>query len=100
MRATFSFDGLIAANDALGAIAPIVAQRFRSPHFRPLRPILVPRSRIEVTQTFILHLIHLAEKFDANLVGVAMIDRDVMADDVPAWAPDQMDLVLSHRLRG
>src|SRR6202044_3495505 len=88
---------LIAADDALGAITPIVAQRVRAPHFRPLRPILVPWPRIEIAERLVLHLVHLAEELDAHLVGVAMIDRDIVPDDVAARAPDQMDVVAGGR---
>src|SRR3984957_16570669 len=84
---------LIAADDALGAKTPIVTQRVRAPHFRPLRPILVPRPRVEIAQRLVFHLIHLAEELDAHLVGVAVIDRDIVADDVAARAPDQMNVV-------
>src|SRR5579864_1834840 len=93
-------DGLIAADDALRAIAPIIAQRVRPPYFRPLRPVLVPRPRIEIAERLVLHLVHLAEELDAHLIGVAVIDRDIVADDVAARPPDQMDVVTGERLGG
>src|SRR6202035_3384930 len=99
-RVVTLLDCLIAADDALGAITPIVAQRVRAPHFRPLRPILVPWPRIEIAERLVLHLVHLAEELDAHLVGVAMIDRDIVADDVAARAPDQMDVVAGQRFGG
>src|ERR1700685_4441738 len=80
-------DCLIAADDSLGAITPIVAQRVRPPHFRPLRPVLVPRPRIEIAQRLVLHLVHLAEELDPHLVGIAVIDRDIVADDMAARGP-------------
>src|SRR6202045_2563587 len=88
--------GLIAADDALGAKTPIVAQRVRPPHFRPLRPVLVPRPRIEIAERLVLHLVHLAEELDAHLVGIAVVDRDIVADDVAARTPDQMDVLAGH----
>src|ERR1700693_5945974 len=94
------FYRLVAADDALGAKTPIVAQRVRAPHFRPLRPVLVPRPRIEIAQRLVLHLVHLAEELDAHLVGVAVIDRDIVADDVATRTPDQMDVVTGECLRG
>src|SRR4029077_7269723 len=84
---------LIAADDALGAVTPVIAQRVRPPHFRPLRPVLVPRPRIEIAQRLVLSLIHPREELDAHLVGIAVIDRDIVADDVAAGTPDQMDVV-------
>src|ERR1700693_2281481 len=93
------FYRLVAADDALGAKTPIVAQRVRAPHFRPLRPILVPRPRVEIAQRLVFHLIHLAEKLDAHLVGIAVIDRDIVADDVAARTPDQMEVVAGERFR-
>src|SRR5215831_3272232 len=81
-----SLDGLIAADDALRAEAPVVAQRVRAPHLGPLRAILMPGARIEIAERLVLHQVHLAEELDSHLVGVAVIDRDVVADDVPAGA--------------
>ena len=60
----------------------------------------MPRTRIEVAERFVLHQIHFAEEFDPDLVGVAMIDRDVVADDVAPRTPDQMDVVLGEPFAG
>src|SRR5262249_12712317 len=80
--------GLIAADDPLRPEPPIIAQGIGSPHLRPLRPVLVPGARVEIAERLVLHLVHLAEELDPHLVGVAVIDRDVVADDVAAGAPD------------
>src|SRR5262249_56602197 len=84
---------LIAANNGLRSESPVVSQRVGWPDFRSLRPVLVPRARIEVAERLVLHLIHFGEEFHAHLVGIAMIDRDVVPDDVPARPPHQRDVV-------
>src|SRR5262249_48562305 len=84
----FSLHRVVAADRTFRAETPVIAQRFRPPHLGALRPILVPGPRIEIAERLVLHLIHLAEELDAHLVGVAMIDRNIVADDVPAGPPD------------
>ena len=44
-----------------------------------------------------MHLVHLAEKFDDDAVGVLVIDRDVMADDVTHRPPGELDLFFANR---
>src|SRR6516164_7876021 len=95
-----SLHRLIAADDGLGAEAPIIAQRIRPPDLGTLRAVLVPGARIEPAERFVLHLIHLAEELDPDLVGVAVIDRDVVTDDMAARAPDQANVVLGEPLAG
>ena len=59
----------------------------------------MPGARIEIAERLVLDLVHLGEHFDAHHVGVAVIGRDVVADDVAARAPDQMDLVARRASR-
>src|SRR5262245_29965407 len=96
----FSLHRVVAADRAFRAETPVIAQRFRPPHLGALRPILVPGPRIEIAERLVLHLIHLAEELDAHLVGVAMIDRNIVADDVPAGPPDQANVVLGEHFAG
>src|SRR5262249_11182834 len=86
--------GLIALDDALRPKAPIVPQRLRPVHLGIEREFLVPRARIEVAKVLVLHLVHLAENFDAHEVGVAVVGRDVVADNVAAGTPDKMHVVV------
>src|SRR5207237_5519217 len=65
-----------------------------------LRAVLMPRARIEIAERFVFHLIHLAKELDPDLVDVAVIDRNVMADDVASGAPDQKNAVLGEPLAG
>src|SRR5271157_52177 len=81
-----SLDGLIAPDDALRPKAPIIPQRFRPPDLGALRTILVPGARVEIAERFVFHQIHLAEELYPDLVSVAVIDRNVMADDVASGA--------------
>src|SRR5258708_2117000 len=55
------------------AAAPITAERVGRPNLRPLRLILMPRSRFEIAQTFVFHLVELAVELHDLAVGVAMI---------------------------
>src|SRR5262245_58978945 len=91
---------LIAADDPFRPKPPVVAQRIRPPHLRPLRPILVPGARVEIAERLVLHEVHLAEELDPNLIRVAVIDRDVVADDVAAGSPHQMNVVLGKPFAG
>src|SRR5687767_11389319 len=53
----------------------------------------MPGTWIEITQSLVLHLVHFSKYFDANQVAIAMIGCDIVADHMPAGAPNQMNLV-------
>src|SRR2546430_7175938 len=93
-------DRLVAADDPFRAKAPVIAQRIRPPHFRPLRSVLVPRTRVEIAKRLVLHQIHFAEELDPHLIRVAVINRDVVPDDVTAGTPNQMDIVFGEPFAG
>src|SRR5262245_64755689 len=95
-----SLHRLVTADHRLRSEAPVVAQRVLLPDLRALRPILMPGTRVEIAQRLVLHLIHLGEELDPHLVGVAVIDRDVVADDMAAGTPHQSDTVLGQPLAG
>ena len=44
--------------------------------------------------------LHFTEELDPHLVGIAVIDGDVVADDMAAGTPHQMNVVLSKPLAG
>ena len=46
------------------------------------------------------HLVHLAIELDPHIVGIAMIGRDVVADDVTARPPHQSNVVLGQEVAG
>src|SRR5262245_37310931 len=96
----FLLHRLVAADDPFRSKPPVIAQRIRPPHLRPLRPILVPGPRVEIAERLVLHEVHLAEELDPNLIRVALIDRDVVADDVAAGSPNQMNVVLGKPFAG
>src|SRR5262245_28237500 len=96
----FLLHRLVAADDPFRSKPPVIAQRIRPPHLRPLWPILVPGPRIEIAERLVFHEVHLAEELDPNLIRVAVIDRNVVADDVAAGPPNQMNVVLGEPFAG
>jgi hypothetical protein len=54
----------------------------------------MPRPRLEKAELFVVHLIHLAEEFDHDAVGIAVIDRNIVPDNVAQRPPGERDLVL------
>ena len=60
----------------------------------------MPRPRLEKAELFIVHLIHLAEKFDHHAVGVLVIDRNIVPDDMPQRSPGERDLVFGQKIAG
>src|SRR5688572_9210917 len=88
----------IARKRAVRSEAPVVAQRVLGPDLWILRTVLMPGARIEKAERLVAHLVHLAIEFDTHVVGVSMIGRDVMADDVAARPPYQPDFVLGEEV--
>src|SRR5262249_18209525 len=80
--------------------APDLARVFTPPNLRTLRPVLVPGPRLEIAQLFGGHPVELGEELHDVIVGIAVIDRNVMADDVAHRAPQDRTLVLAERLAG
>jgi hypothetical protein len=60
----------------------------------------VPRPRLEESEILVEHLIHVAEELYCHAVGVLMIDRDVMADDVADRPPSEQDVVARQQIAG
>src|SRR5579872_5164575 len=77
---------------------PPVRRRVVAPHFRTLGPVLMPRPRLEIAELLVVHLIHLAEKLDHHAIRIAVIDRNIMSDDVAERSPGQRDLVLGQKI--
>src|SRR5215470_2089316 len=65
-----------------------------APHLRALWLVLVPGARIEDADLLIQNLIKLGEELDHLLIGIAMIDRYVVAGAVAQRPPDDRDAVL------
>src|SRR5262245_909981 len=95
-----SLHRLIAPACLARAETPLVPHRTGAPYLRPLRPVLVPWPGVEIAERLVLHLIHLGEELDPHLVGIAVIDRDVVADDVAPGPPYQTDVVPGEPLGG
>src|SRR5215472_9489562 len=77
---------------------PPIGRSVVAPDLGPLRPVLVPRPRLEKAQLLVVHLIHLAEESDYDPVGVSVIDRNVVPDDMAERSPGQRDLVLRQKI--
>jgi len=66
----------------------------RFPGLRPLRRVLMPRPRLEITELFIGHSVEFAEKFDHLIVRIAVIGSDVVTRPVAQRPPDDRDFLL------
>ncbi len=55
---------------------------------------MVPRTRVEIAEVLVFHLVHFREDLDAHQIRIAVIDRNVVADDVATRAPHQLHLVV------
>src|SRR3984885_2246334 len=79
---------------------PPIRQRVVAPHFGPLRPVLMPWPRFEKAKLLVVHLIEFAEEFDRHAVGVLVIDRDVVPDNVTQRPPGQLDVSFGEEIAG
>src|SRR5262249_33295108 len=68
------------------------------PHFRPLRRVVVPGARVEIAEFLVLELIELDVELDVLVVGVAVVDRDVVARAVPHRPPVDGDFTQREEL--
>ncbi len=79
---------------------PCECRRHPLPDLRTLWFVLVPRTRLEVAQFLVLHLVHLDVELDDMVVVVTMVDEDVVTDPVPAWSPDDLSVPPAEQLAG
>src|SRR6516165_5323147 len=70
---------------------PIIRRRVVAPDLRPLRAVLVPRPGLEIAELLVEHQIDVGEELDRDAVGILVIDRDVVPDEVADRAPEQLD---------
>jgi hypothetical protein len=77
---------------------PPVRRRITAPNLRPLRPVLVPGPRFEEAKLLVEYLIHIAEEFDHDPVGIVVINGDVVTDDVADRPPGQLDIVVREQI--
>ena len=80
--------------------SPPIRRRIVAPNFWPLRPVLMPWPRLEKAELFVVHLVHFAEKLDHDAVGVPVIDRDIVPDDVAERSPGELDVALGQEIAG
>src|SRR5690349_8587847 len=76
------------AGYGLVVVAPEIRHRQRTPEVRgdlavpdlwPLRRVVMPGAGVEIAQFLVLHLVELDVELDVLVVGVAVVDRDVVA---------------------
>src|SRR4051794_5231770 len=72
--------------------APDVARQ-TDPDLRPLRSIAMPGTRLEIAELFVGHAVEVMEQLDQMPVGIAMIDRRVVAGAVTHRSPENGKLV-------
>src|SRR5215211_914276 len=70
----------------------------RRPYFRPLRLVVMPGTRLEISKLFVEHLIELTEELDHMVVVVAVVGGDIMPGAVAQRSPDDRDLLLPQHL--
>src|SRR5262245_53308627 len=80
--------------------SPIVRRRVVAPDLRPLRAILMPRPRLEIAELLVEHQVDVGEELDGDAVGILVIDRDVVPDEVPDRAPEQLDVLAREEVAG
>src|SRR4029077_7914663 len=81
-----------------GATAPIAAERVGGPDLRLLRLVLMPGARLKISVRLVLHLIKLAIELHDLSVRIAVIDENVVSDDVAARPPDEVVLVAAEEI--
>src|SRR4029077_176866 len=79
---------------------PIIRRRVVAPDLRPLRAVLVPRPRLEIAELLVVHQVEIGEELDRDAVGVLVIDRDVVSDEVADRTPKQLDVLAREEVAG
>src|SRR3954453_11324866 len=80
--------------------APEIGRRgILRPHLRPLRAVAVPGPRLEIAE-LLVDLVELREQLGDQPVGPAVIGEEVVADAVPARAPDELVAVEAEKIAG
>src|SRR5262252_3950807 len=78
----------------------IVRRRVVAPHLRPLRAVLMPRPRLEIAELLVEHQVDVGEELDGDAVGILVIDRDVVPDEVPDRPPEQLEVLAREEVAG
>ena len=60
----------------------------------------MPRPRLEIAELLIEHQVDVGEELDRDAVGVLVIDRDVVPDEVAERAPEQLDVLAREEVAG
>src|SRR5207244_9055356 len=90
-------------------VAPEIRHRQRTPQVRgnlavpdfwPLRRVVMPGAGLEIAQLLVFHLVELDVELDVLIVGVAVVDRDVVAGPVAHRPPVDRHLAQRQELAG
>src|ERR1700716_2008186 len=60
----------------------------------------MPGARIEIPQILVQHLVHLGVERDHVIVGIAVIDANVVADAMTPRPPDNRHILLAQMIAG
>ena len=60
----------------------------------------MPEARLKVAKLLVVHLIHLAIHLESDVVRVAMVGGNIVADDVSQWPVDEMHIVSRKEVAG
>src|SRR6476619_6516428 len=67
---------------------------FPAPYLWSLRTVRMPGARIEKAELLVQHLVEFGKELDHALVGIAVVDRDIVSGAVSQRSPDDRDAVM------
>jgi hypothetical protein len=79
---------------------PKIGRNFAVPVLWPLRGVVMPRPGIEIAEFFVLHLVELDVELHVLVVGVSMVDRDVVPRPMTHRPPIDRHLAERKQLAG
>src|SRR4051812_13065323 len=71
---------------------------FPAPYLWSLRTVRMPGTRIEKAEFLVQHLVELGKELDHVLVGIAVVDRDIVSGAVAQRSPDDRDAVMREHI--
>src|SRR6476619_4176915 len=71
---------------------------FPAPYLWSLRTVRMPGARGEKAELLVQHLVELGKELDHVLVGIAVVDRDIVSGAVAQRSPDDRDAVMREHI--
>src|SRR2546430_3661054 len=68
------------------------------PGLRTLRIVPVPRTRVEITERLVLHLIELGEQLGNETVRATVIGEEIVSDTVPSRPPQYPVAIVAQEI--